>query len=139
MKVLVVEDNVEFYEGYLLRIFSRLLPEDKVEITHAESIEAAAPLLALPWDAILMDHGFSDSVRVPPDGPEGSPVLRDGVALVKHRRALEAQTGLPAAFIIGIASNQVGNRLMVEAGANTALLKLHVPEMAREITQRIPA
>lgn len=136
MKVLVVEDNVEFYESYLLRLFSHLLPEGKVEITHAESVEAAAKMLVLPWDAILMDHGFSDSVRIPaPDGP----LFKDGVGLVKLRRAFEAETGATPAFIIGIASNQVGNRLMVEAGANTALLKLHVPEIAREIAQRIPA
>jgi CheY-like chemotaxis protein len=130
-RLLIVEDQVDFYEGYLLRLFGKLLPLEKISIVHAPTLDAAIAALQEPWDAVLMDYSLGPKTEF-----LGEPV-RDGADLVRFRRAVEEKTGQPQAFIVGMSSNGVGNRLIQERGADAAMLKLHVPEMAKLIAARI--
>ena len=130
MRVLVVEDNVDFYNNYLSRLFAHLLPMNKIEMVHASTLTEALDKIDEKWDVILMDYSLDKPVEL--DGHK----IKDGVDLVSIRRAVEGSDG-PASFIIGISSNQVGNRLMVGAGADTSFLKLYVVEMAKEIEQKL--
>ena len=132
-RLLIVEDQVDFYEDYLLRVFAKLLPLEKISIVHAPTLDAAITALQEPWDAILMDYSLGPKTEF-----LGEPV-RDGADLVRFRRTIEAQTKQPGAFILGMSSNSVGNKLIQERGADTTLLKLHVPEMAKLIAERIKA
>jgi len=123
-RLLVVEDQVEFYQDYLLRLFEKLLPMENISITHVPSLDAALVALANPWDFILMDYSLGPKTDFMGDA------IRDGGDLISFRRAVEADKGLPTAYIMGISSNQVGNRLMEEKGANNSTLKLNVVDMA---------
>lgn len=138
MKILVVEDNMEFCSDYLLRIFSNLLPMEQLELTHTVDIESTVESLQEPWDVVLMDYVLPGPVRVPPEDPAGL-LIKDGASLTRLRRQLEQAKKLKPAFIIGTSSHQVGNRCLMEAGANISYLKLQVPEMAREIGKRMRA
>jgi CheY-like chemotaxis protein len=137
VRILVVEDNEEFYENYLLRIFSNLLPVGKIEFTRSGSLQQAAALLIEPWDVVLMDYVLEDPGRVPPDDPNGFPV-RTGSDLVALRRRYEKEDSLAPAHIIGISSHHIGNHAMSVAGSNENYLKLQVPEMARAILTKVP-
>lgn len=143
LKILVVEDDLSYYEDYLLRLLGNLLPMEKLEFTHTTSIAGALEKMSHElWDVILMDYAMGPAIKV----EETKVVIRDGKDLVAFRRSVEtAPSGtapgekMPASFIIGTSSNQVGNRLMVEAGANTSSLKNDVQAMAQEISQRLEA
>lgn len=124
-RLLVVEDQVDFYQDYLLRLFSRLLPMEKVSVTHAPNLEAALVALRDPWNAVLMDYSLGTRTEF-----LGDPV-RDGSDLVRFRRAIEALTGQPKAYILGMASSKVSNKRLQETGADTSLLKLQVVDMAK--------
>jgi hypothetical protein len=105
---------------------------ERLEIVHAPTIENALEYIAAPWDVILMDYALDKPVEYMDHK------IRDGCDLVMVRRIYEdghSEDG--RAFIIGTCSNQVGNRLMVERGADTSFLKLHVTEIAKEIRQRL--
>lgn len=131
MRVLIVEDNVDLYNDYILRIFHNLLPLDKIEIVHMATLGDALSHIDEVWDVILMDYSLDKPVEL--DGHR----IKDGADLVAIRRAVEGEDPEARAFIIGTSSNQVGNRLMVDKGADTSFLKLHVVEMAKEIEQRL--
>jgi len=127
-RLLVVEDQADFYEDYLLRIFEKLLPMEKISVVHVPTLDAALTALREPWDVILMDYSMGPGTDF-----LGDPV-RDGADLTAFRRAVEeTQEDIPKSFILGTSSNQVGNRLMLERGADNAVLKLQVPEMAKII------
>ncbi len=139
-RVLVIEDQTEFYQNYLLRIFSTVLPMDRIQFTHVVNIAGGLENLGEAWDVILMDFALGAAYTV----NETNSVFRDGSDLVRLRRRLEADINkggegdvLPPSFIIGISSHQVGNRAIVDAGADASLLKIHVTEMAKEIGRRI--
>jgi CheY-like chemotaxis protein len=132
-RLLIVEDQVDFYEDYLLRLFGKLLPLEKISITHAPTLDAALAALQEPWDAVLMDYSLGPKTEFLGES------VRDGADLVRFRRAIEEKTGQPKAYIMGMSSNNVGNRLIQERGADTSLLKLQVPEMAKLISGRIKA
>lgn len=133
MRILVVEDNEEFYHSYLLRFFAKLLPVDKLQFVHTPRVAAALELLKEPWSIILMDYALSDSVKVEVEG-QGTTMIKDGRDLIKIRRRQE-QTGegLPTSLIIGMASSQIGNQILRQAGAQKSFLKLQVPEMAAAV------
>lgn len=135
-RILVVEDNVDFYCDYLLRLFQNLLPMEKLEFVHAATIEEAVLNLPLAWDVILMDFAMPGTFRVPPDNPEGL-LIKDGADMVRLRRQFEKSDGLKPSFVMGTSSSGIGNRLMVEAGADVAHLKLEVPQMATEIKKKL--
>lgn len=126
-RLLVVEDQAEFYQDYLLRIFEKMLPMETISVVHVPTLDAALVALVLEWDMILMDYSLGAKTEF-----LGDPI-RDGADLVAFRRAVEAQNGMPTAFILGTSSNQVGNRLMQERGASNTVLKIQVPEMAKLI------
>lgn len=126
-RLLVVEDQAEFYQDYLLRIFEKMLPMETISVVHVPTLDAALVALVGEWDMILMDYSMGSKTEF-----MGDPV-RDGADLVRFRRAVEQQAAAPPAFILGTSSNQVGNRLMQEVGANNTVLKLQVPEMAKLI------
>lgn len=140
-KVLVVEDDEVFYQDYLLRLFAKSLPMEQLQFTHVPNIERALEKMIELWDVILMDYALGSAFKVEQTGS----IFRDGKDLITLRRQLESSRPpdsadgetMPASFIIGTSSNQVGNRLMVEAGANVSLLKIQVVEMAREIWSRL--
>lgn len=133
MRILVVEDNVPFYEDYFLRILGNLVPMDKIEFEHAETLEKGILNLCLPWDMIILDHGFPENTRFPVDDPNGK-LVKDGADLAEIRRYLEAdpKNELKPATIMAISSTLVGNRAIVAKAGNPtiAFLKLQVPEMA---------
>ena len=126
-RLLVVEDQAEFYQDYLLRIFENLLPMETISVVHVPTLDAALVALLEPWDMVLMDYGMGAKTEF-----MGDPI-RDGADLVSFRRGVEHKRGLPQAFILGTSSNEVGNRLMQERGANNTVLKLQVPQMAKLI------
>jgi CheY-like chemotaxis protein len=126
-RLLVVEDQADFYEDYLLRIFEKLLPMEKISVVHVPSLDAAITALPEPWDVILMDYSMGPGTTF-----LGDPI-RDGGDLTALRRAIEENQDIPKAFILGTSSNQVGNRLMQERGADNTVLKIQVPEMAKLI------
>jgi hypothetical protein len=140
-RILVVESENEFYQEYLLRHFGSILPMEDLEFVQAPNITAALERLPEVWDCILMSSPLGSPVRVPETGS----IFRDGGDLIAFRRELEKEPApghlygeaIPASFIMGIASNQVANRGMVEAGADTSLLKIHVQQMAQEILERL--
>lgn len=131
-RVLVVEDNVSFYCDYLLRLFGNLLPMDQLEFIHAATLEEAVMNLSLEWDVILLDFALPGTFR----DQEGL-LVKDGAGLVRLRRKFEAANQLKKSFVMGISSSGIGNLLMVEAGADTAYLKLKVPQMASEIKNKL--
>lgn len=137
MRILTIEDNEEFYHSYLLRMFSSLLPVEKLQFTHyARVAEALDPLLLQEWDVILMDQELPDSVNVALE--EGKQlVVRNGNMLVRLRREAEQQGRIRPSPIIGIASSSAGNHLLRAAGANQAFLKLLVPDIAKCIKTHI--
>lgn len=123
-KLLVVEDKIDFYEGYLLRIFETLLPMEKISVTHVPTLGAATAVLLEPWDAMLVD--FSLGARVKFDDE----TIRDGGDLIAYRRGAEKDQRVPKTLILGMSSNQAGNRAMKDRGADGTVLKIQVPEMA---------
>ncbi len=140
MRILIVEDNVDFYNDYLVRLFGNLLPMDQIEMVHATTVTEALTVISKKWDVILMDYSLGKGAEL--NGHK----IRDGMDLVRIRRAVEAEpvvvdgkvtNALAPSFIIGISNSQVGNRLMVEVGASTSFLKLQVVEIAKEIEQRL--
>lgn len=126
-RLLVVEDQAEFYQDYLLRIFEKMLPMETISVVHVPTLDAALVALVLEWDMILMDYSMGAKTEF-----LGDPI-RDGADLVAFRRAVEEKNGVPVAFILGTSSNQVGNHLMQERGASNTVLKIQVPEMAKLI------
>ena len=128
-KLLVVEDQANFYQDYLLRIFENLLPMETISVVHVPTLDAALVALLEPWDMVLMDYGMGAKTEF-----MGDPV-RDGADLVAFRREVEHKQGLPRTFILGTSSNQVGNRLMLERGADNTVLKLQVPQMTQLIKE----
>jgi len=133
MRVLIVEDNVDLYNDYMLRILSNVLPMDKIHLEHAIDLLGAAEKLTEKWDVILMDYSLGKSAVSFYDDK-----IKDGADLVALRRAIE-ENKEESSFIIGTSSNQVGNRLMVERGADTSYLKLHILEIAKEIAKLLCA
>jgi CheY-like chemotaxis protein len=132
VRILTVEDNEEFYHTYLLRMFEKLLPVDKLQFVHTARVAEALELLQEKWALILMDYELPDTVKLAlEDGKQLS--MRHGNALVLFRREAEKQEGVPRTPIIGMASSRIGNHLLREAGADRAFLKLEVPEIARSI------
>lgn len=123
-RLLVVEDQTEFYQDYLLRIFERTLPMETISIVHVPTLNAALMALLEPsWDMILMDYNLGPKAEF-----LGDPV-RDGADLIAFRRAAERTQPLPKAYILGIGGNQVGNQLMLAKGANHVVLKIRISEM----------
>lgn len=131
-RLLIVDDNVDVIQRYFWHLFERLLPLDKLEIVHAPMPSEAVEFMNEPWDVILMDHRLGPGVTILL-GEAGSIKIRDGQDLTRLRRAIEARKGLPKAYIIGIAESTIGNTRLLGAGANTGLLKLHVPQIAELI------
>ena len=130
LRLLIIEDLDEIYE-YLERILMNLLPRERIEITRAATILDSLELIREPWGVILMDFAMGESASI-----EGDPI-RNGADLVKVRRAVEQGETLAASFIIGTSSATVTNEYLVKAGADTSMLKIEVPEMAREIERRL--
>jgi CheY-like chemotaxis protein len=126
-RLLVVEDQADFYQDYLLRIFENMLPMETISVVHVPSLDAALAALSDPWDMILMDYSMGPKTEFMGDA------VKDGADLISFRRAIEQTQGVPKAFILGTSSNQVGNRLMQERGADNTVLKLQVPQMAKMI------
>jgi CheY-like chemotaxis protein len=136
MRILVVEDNVEFYKGYFLRILGNLVPTEKIEFEHADTLEKGLLNLCLPWDMIVLDHAFPKNARFPIDDPRGR-IVKNGADLAEIRRKLEADpnNNLKPTVIMAISSTQVGNREIAAKSGDATLcyLKLQVPEMAKAI------
>jgi len=126
-RLLVVEDQAEFYQDYLLRIFENLLPMEKISVVHVPTLDAALVALKEPWDFVLMDYSLGAKTEF-----MGDPI-RDGADLISFRRAVEQGQEVAKAFILGTSSNRVGNQLMQERGADNTVLKLEVPQMAKLI------
>jgi CheY-like chemotaxis protein len=127
LRLLVVEDQVEFYEDYLMRFFEKLLPMETISVVHVPSIDSALTALREPWDVVLMDYTLGPRAEF-----LGDPVL-NGADLVAFRRAIEAKEMVPKAIIFGTSASAVGNRLMVSKGADVGVSKLNVEEMAGRI------
>lgn len=132
MRILIVEDNKDFYNDYLIRLFNNILPMDKLEIVHASTVAEVLFKINDWWDVILMDYFLGKSVT-----ELGGKKIKDGADLVKIRRVIESKSPNPASFIMGISNNQVSNRMLISAGADTSFLKICVIEMAQEIEQRL--
>ncbi len=130
-RLLVVEDQVDFYQDYLLRIFGKLLPMESISVVHVPTLDAALAALQEQWDFILMDYSLGAKTKFLGE------TVRDGADLVAFRRAVEEQNGRTKCFILGTSSNEVGNRLMRGEGANTTVLKIQVPEMAKLIEEAL--
>ncbi len=130
-RLLVVEDQADFYQDYLLRVLGNLLPMEKISIVHVPTLDAALVALQEQWDFILMDYGLGAKTNF-----LGDPV-RDGADLVAFRRAIEKTQKGDGAFILGMSSNRIGNQLMQERGANDSVLKLEVPQMAKMIAESV--
>jgi len=130
-RILVVEDQEDFYKDYLLRIFEKLLPMEKVNITHVPTLGAALAALLEPWNMVLMDYTLGSKVEFLGD------TVRDGADLVRFRRAVEAENALSPAYILGTSGNDVANRLLMGVGANDACLKLNVEDMAATVSHRM--
>ena len=122
-RLLVVEDQIAFYEDYLMRFFGRLLPMEKISVTHVPTIKAALVALLEPWDVILMDYQMGSLARF-----LGDPV-RNGADLTSFCRAVEQQRQYPASRIVGTSSTEVGNRFIRAKGADCSFLKLHVEDL----------
>ncbi len=136
-RILVVEDNTEFYENELLRFFAAILPMDKLEIVRAESLEKALVLIGEQWDAILVDY-FLGPPALRPEGVIGEGRVKQGADLVEIRRDLEPDPASEAR-IIGISSFQVGNASLVKAGANASHSKSSLEDIAREVGRGLEA
>ncbi len=130
-RLLVVEDQVDFYNDYLLRIFEKLLPMEKIFVAHSPTLNSALEALQEPWNMILMDYNMGAAVTLL-DSP-----IRDGADLVRFRRGIEAQMPRRLAFILSTSSNRVGNQLMAEQGADAQVLKIQVPMMAQIIAEEL--
>jgi CheY-like chemotaxis protein len=136
MRILVVEDNVKFYKDYFLRIVGNLIPTEKIQFEHADTLEKGLLNLCLPWDMIILDHAFPKYAHFPADDPKGR-IVKSGADLAEIRRTLEADqnNNLKPTTIMAISSTQVGNRaIAAKSGAPTlCYLKLQVPAMAYAI------
>jgi len=128
-RVLVVEDDENIYQNYLMRIFGELLSMEKFEFTRVGNIYTALEALEEDWDIILMDYHLGVQY-VERKGMH----FRNGADLVAYRRTLEeADPKLSKPQIAGIAGSTVCNTKIVNAGANAAFLKLEVPEIAAKL------
>jgi CheY-like chemotaxis protein len=136
MKVLVVEDNVALYQGYLLRILTALLPEGKVEFHHVSSIPEAARDLFGDWDIILMDYNLPGAAEVCIQNPPPIQV-RNGADLIACRRLAERAGTCPPALILGMTVSHAESRILTASGANESFLKLQVPDISKAISERI--
>ena len=128
-RLLVVEDQVDFYQDYLIRIFTQMLPMDKIVLTHAPDLQTALAALAEEsWDLVLMDYALGPKFNF-----HGVPI-RDGTDLVAFRRCLEgppdSKDRKPRIRVWGIAAHTASNRLLIEAGADNAWTKNEVPALA---------
>jgi CheY-like chemotaxis protein len=130
-RLLVVEDQVEFYEDYLLRIFEKKLPMEEINVTHVPSLQAALVALLEPWDMVLMDYTLGPKAEF-----LGNPVY-SGADLVVFRRAVEEAGKCPRTYILGNSGNDVANRLMKEVGANSSCFKNDVVGIADAVTMRM--
>jgi len=139
VRLLIIEDNVDLYNDYFIRLFANLLPMDQIEVVHAASLEDGVREMAKTFDVILVDYslGASYTKEAEAEGEEAR-IFRDGSELVAYRREMEGVVdGLTPAFIMGTSNNHVGNSLIEERGANTSYLKLHVVEIAEEIGKKL--
>ena len=123
-RLLVVVDDGDYYQDYLLRIFEKLLPMEEISITHISTIAGALGALQEAWEMILMDYSLGPKADFLGD------VVRDGKDLIAFRRAIERREGTGTATIVGISSNRVGNDLLREQGANCFFSKLSVELIA---------
>ena len=133
-RLLVVEDNADLYQDYFLRLFENLLPMEEISLVHVPTLRAACQAMLEPWDFILMDYALGPKCDFREDI-----MVRDGADLTRFRRAVESDHDVAKAFILGTSSNQVGNRLIQEGGADNTLLKLQVVEMAQLIKEQMHA
>ena len=127
VKLLIVEDNDAFYEDYFLRLASRLLPMEKVELTRVSSVSAALQAIPEAWDFILMDY------RLGPPAEVGEEKVRNGGDLVRYRRRLEEGPRIAPTAIIGMSSDGIGNQIMMEMGATASFSKLDVEPMCKYV------
>lgn len=127
-RILIVEDNAYLYQDYILRLFTELLPMEKISMVHVPTLQAACQVLQEPWDCILMDYFMGAKYNF-----MGGITIRDGADLTKFRRALEETKGIPESYILGTSSSEVGNEFIRESGANSSILKLKVAGMAKLI------
>ena len=149
MSVLVVEDNDGIYQEFL-RIFEHFDLKD-IEFTRcpglAEAFDEKNPLIADGWDIILVDFGFTHSYRVSDIevnahlSQKGSIIpcshYRNGKDLIRFRRQLEEDTEtIEPSYIVGIASNEDGNRLLKESGANVTVHKSNLVGLAHLLVNK---
>jgi len=133
MRILVLEASEEYYHTYLLRLFAKLLPSDKLEFVHAPRLEDALGLLEQEWDIVLLGYRFPDSVKVASE--QGSEmVVRNGGDWLRLRRAAERVRGLKKSFVIGVTSNQPESQALrlLQLGT-TCYSKLQVIDIAKTI------
>jgi len=140
VKILIVEDNSEYCEGYLLRICKSILPPGAVEFTQVRTILEAIPVVCSPeWQAIIVDFDLpapkKDDVL-----PDGSPVppIRNGAHLVHLRRRWENERKTLPIPVMGNAAHEVGNRALRAAGTSHNFSKLNTVELAKAIKGILP-
>lgn len=132
MRLLIVEDLEIFRDTYLLRVFSNLLPMDKLTLFSAPSIEQAfLPITTQDFDIVLMDYALGKSYSA-----EGKH-FRNGADLVRRRREAQNDKAVAKSYIIGNSATHVGNVEMVKAGANVTFHKLQVEKLARAIASLV--
>jgi hypothetical protein len=131
-RLLIIEDQDDFFENYLLRLFGLLLPMEGIAFERAATLpEAGQRLLENRWDLILMDYTIGPRVEFLGD------LLRNGADLTRLRRGVEVERHWNRAFVAGTASSGVGNRAIFEAGAQKIYLKSEVEKMAELIKFRM--
>jgi len=136
MRILVLEASEEYYHTYLLRLFAKLLPSDKLEFVHAPRLEDALGLLEQEWDIVLLGYRFPDSVKVASE--QGSEmVVRNGGDWLRLRRSAEKVRGLEKSFIIAMTSSQPEGRALRILTADAAYSKLQVVDLAKMIQARL--
>lgn len=139
MRVLIIEDREALIKEYL-RIFGRVLGDLPIEFVGVSSIaEALLPLLEENWEAILVDSDLGPALTLPSeDGGKIKEKLNNGFDLIRLRRCVEKEESeIKASLIIGIAPSHIALYHQKEAGADTALLKLHIPQIASLIKARL--
>jgi hypothetical protein len=138
MRVLIVEDRQALADEYL-RIFGHILEGD-FSYTHVPTIEAAiSPLQNEQWGVIFVDNDLGPGVSHIPtlDAQVEEVKLNNGYDLIRFRRGIEDTVeGIDKSLIVGIAANQVALTFFMDMGADTSILKLHIPAMAEAIRQQ---
>jgi CheY-like chemotaxis protein len=126
-RLLVVEDHDDFYEDYLLRIFKKTLPMDKITIVRAADLAQALEVLPEPWDMMLMDYSLGAATEYHEE------TVKNGADLVGIRRVMETKPegAIKMSYIVGMSSNGASNRLILHQGADRTISKLEVERMSR--------